>query len=252
MLEVLESSYGNASSAHSLGRKSRNKLADSRGYVATLMGAQPEQIIFTSGGTEANNQIILSFASVNQKPISIITSTTEHSSILNTCRYLQETQRAQITYLQVDRNGIVDLNELESALSEKTSLVSIQWINNETRVIQDIHSIGAMCQARGVAFHSDAAQAIGKLPVDLASLPVDFVTCKAHKIHGPQGVGAIYAKNRARLKPLLFGGPQESELRSGTENIVGIVGFGVAVCFPLRRDLMECSTIRLECPFFQG
>lgn len=228
MLEALEFSYGNASSAHSLGQKSRSNIAGARDSLAKLIGAQPEQIIFTSGGTEANNQVILSVAYTSQKPIHIITSSVEHSSILNTCRYLQETKGAQVTYLHVDSNGIIDFGELKKAFNEQTSLVSIQWINNETGVVQDIRSIGLICREQKVTFHTDAAQAVGKLPIDVSSLPVDFITCTAHKIHGPQGVGAIYAKDLTRLKPLLFGGPQEFELRSGTENLIGIVGYGVA------------------------
>ncbi|MFZ2418392.1 MAG: cysteine desulfurase family protein [Smithellaceae bacterium] len=228
MLEALEFSYGNASSAHSLGHRSRNNITAARDSLAKLIGAHPEQIIFTSGGTEANNQVILSVASAVQKSMHIITSTVEHSSILNTCKHLQETKGAQVTYLQVDSNGIIDIEEFKRAFNEQTSLVSIQWINNETGVIQNIKSIGLICRDQGVTFHTDAAQAVGKIPMDVSSLPIDFVTCTAHKIHGPQGVGAIYAKDPTRLKHLLFGGPQELELRSGTENLIGIVGFGVA------------------------
>lgn len=228
ILEALEFSYGNASSAHSLGQRSRTNLATARDSLAKLIGAQSEQIIFTSGGTEANNQVILSIASAVQKPVHIITSTVEHSSVLNACRYLQETKGAQVTYLQVDSNGIIDLEEFKRVFNEHTSLVSIQWINNETGVVQDIRSIGLICRDKKVIFHTDAAQAVGKIPIDVSSLPVDFITCTAHKIHGPQGVGAIYAKNRAQLKPILFGGPQEFELRSGTENLIGIIGYGVA------------------------
>ena len=228
MLESLEFSYGNASSAHSLGHRSRTNLTAARDSVAKLIGAQPEQIIFTSGGTEANNQVILSAALAVQKPVHIITSTVEHSSILNTCRYLQDTKGIRVTYLRVDGNGIIDLEEFKRAFNKHTSLVSIQWINNETGVVQDIRSIGLICRDQKVTFHTDAAQAVGKLPIDVSSLPVDFVTCTAHKIHGPQGVGAIYAKDRTQLKPILFGGPQELGLRSGTENLIGIVGFGVA------------------------
>ena len=142
MLEALEFSYGNASSAHSLGQRSRTNLTAARDSVAKLIGAQPGQIIFTSGGTEANNQVILSVASAVKKPMHIITSTVEHSSVLNTCRYLQETKGITVTYLQVDRNGIIDLEEFKRAFNEQTSLVSIQWINNETGVVQDIRSIG--------------------------------------------------------------------------------------------------------------
>jgi len=228
ILEALSLSYGNASSAHALGSKSRTNIALARESVAKLIGAEPEQIIFTSGGTEANNQVILSVASVVQKPVHIITSTVEHSSVLNICRHLQETHGAEVTYLPVNSNGIIELEKLKRAFNERTSLVTIQWVNNETGVIQDIQSIGLICQARGVTFHTDAAQAVGKLPIDVSILPVDFITCTAHKIHGPQGVGAIYAKDCNKLKPLLFGGPQEFELRSGTENLIGIVGFGVA------------------------
>lgn len=251
MMEALEFSYGNASSAHSLGQKSRIKLVQSREHVATLLGAQPEQVVFTSGGTEANNQVIRSVTSAARKPVHIITTAVEHSSVLYTCRYLQDFEGVQVTYLRVDRNGVVDLTELENAFNEQTALVSIQWVNNETGVIQDIRSIGLICHDRGVLFHTDAAQAIGKLSVEVASLPVDFATCTAHKIHGPQGIGAVYSKDCNRLRPLLFGGPQESELRGGTENMAGIIGFGIAAmarhknlvndisCMGQMRELLE-------------
>ena len=244
MLETLEYFYGNASSAHSLGRKSKSNITIARESVATLIGAQPEQIIFTSGGTEANNQVILSAALVTRKPMHIITSDIEHSSVLNTCQYLQETRGTQVTYLRVDSNGIIDLEELKNAFNEQTKLVSIQWVNNETGVIQDIRSIGTICQGRGVAFHTDAAQAVGKFSVDVASLPIDYLTCTAHKIHGPQGTGAIYAKSCDQLKPLLFGGHQEFGLRSGTENIAGIVGFGVAAAMRQKNIIADISHMR--------
>jgi len=228
MLDALRNSFANASSAHVLGRESRRKLVLAREQVASLVRCQPDQVIFTSGGTEANNQVLLGAVRTGHVCPHIITSVVEHSSILKTCEYLEEAKLANITYLPVDSSGVVDPGALVAAITNQTALVSLQWVSNETGVIQDISGLSAVCREKGVLFHTDAAQAVGKLAVDFSALPVDFLTFTAHKIHGPQGVGAIVFENATTLSPLLHGGSQEGGLRPGTENLAGIVGFGVA------------------------
>lgn len=227
-MDSLSDSFANASSAHSSGKASRVKVVQARDAVAQLVGALPEQVVFTSGGTEANNQVLLSAVRNRGQHPHIITSTVEHSSILKTCEYLEREGLATISYLPVDSAGVVDAWALAETINDKTCLVSIQWVNNETGVIQDIEALGAVCREKGVLFHTDAAQAAGKIEMDFSGLPVDFLTFTAHKIHGPQGVGAIVAKNLTTLSPILHGGSQEGGLRPGTENLAGIVGFGVA------------------------
>jgi cysteine desulfurase len=228
MLDALQHSFANASSGHALGRESRRKVVLAREKVALLVGSLGEQVIFTSGGTEANNQVILSAVQNGEERPHLITSTVEHSSILKTCEYLERKDLATISYLPVDCDGVIGVDSLGAAINEKTALVSMQWVSNETGVIQNIEALGAVCQERGVPFHLDAAQAVGKIKMDFSSLPLDFLTFTAHKIHGPQGVGAIVAKNTAALSSILFGGSQEGGLRPGTENLAGIIGFGVA------------------------
>lgn len=243
MLEILENSFANPSSAHSLGRLSRKRVVAAREQVASLAGALPEQLIFTSGGTEANNQVFLSCTHRQRNP-HIITTVVEHSSILKTCAYLENEGLAEVTYLPVGADGIVSPESLREALLENTVLVSIQWANNETGIVQDIPAIQAVCKDAGVLFHTDAAQAIGKINMDFASMSADFITFTAHKIHGPQGVGAIVCRDIDKLSALLHGGSQEMGLRPGTENVPGIVGFGVAA--ELRHQNLETVVAQLE------
>ncbi|MBK7782281.1 MAG: cysteine desulfurase [Ardenticatenia bacterium] len=227
MVVALDAGFGNASSAHSVGERARLQLRQARESVAALIGASDTQIIFTSGGTEANNVVL---ASVVQRPNAcrrIVTSQVEHSSVLHMGKYL-ESMGCEVVYLPVDRYGLISLDDLDEAIRPQTDLVSIQWVNNETGTIQPIESIGLLCRARNVRFHTDAAQAVGKLPVAVESLPIDFLTFTAHKLHGPSGVGAICAKDPQLIRSQLHGGPQENGRRSGSENLPGIVGFGVA------------------------
>ena len=244
MLQVLTDSFANASSSHSLGRVSRTEIVRARDMIGALVGALPEQVVFTSGGTEANNQVLLSQGSRATQPVHIVTSAIEHSSILKVCKFLQENGRAKVTLIPVDKDGQIDLESLEASITDRTAMVSVQWVNNEIGSIQDIVSIGKMCHKAGVLFHTDAAQAVGKMEINFERIPADFITLTAHKMHGPQGIGAIIAKDLNHLKPILHGGPQEFGLRSGTENLPGIVGFGKAA--ELRLSSLKDSVKHLQ------
>jgi len=199
-----------------------------RGILGQLLGTDANEIIFTGSGTEANNMVLLSaVVHARSQPCRIVTTSTEHSSVLRMVGHLQDLG-VVVVIIPIDRHGLVDLSRLDREITSKTSLVSVQWVNNETGVIQPIERIGEMCRSRGVPFHTDACQATGKLLMNVAKKPIDLLTVTAHKIHGPQGVGAVCARDQSWLVPVFHGGPQENDLRAGTENLPGIVGFGKA------------------------
>jgi len=227
MFEVLGGQFGNPSSVHSVGERARQKITLARNSVASLFGGVPSRLIFTSCGTEANNLIFSSATWGRPKPFRIITSQVEHSSILAMCDHL-EALGGEVIKLPVNRAGLVDIEGLNAALSEETALVSIQWVNNETGVIQPIQTICKICKSKQVPFHTDAAQAVGKLRINISSLPIDYLSLTGHKFHSPQGVGALYSLCLDTVHPTLFGGTQERGLRPGTENFPGIIGMGVA------------------------
>jgi cysteine desulfurase len=223
--------FGNASSAtHVFGRRAAERVEIARAQVAALIGAESDEITFTSGGTESNNLAILGLARANaDRGRHVITARTEHKAVLDPCKRL-EREGFTVTYLTPDRQGRIDPEVVRAALRPDTVLVSIMYVNNEIGVIQDIGAIGALCRDRGVSFHTDAAQAAGKIPLDVRTLRVDFLSFNAHKIYGPKGVGALYIRRASRslLQPVSFGGGQERGLRPGTLATHQIVGFGVA------------------------
>jgi cysteine desulfurase len=227
IVKVLKEDFGNPSSGHTAGDRGRMHLEKARDSVANLIGADPSNIIFTGSGTEANNMVLMSLCSQAAMPLQIVTTSVEHSSILKTCDHLSE-KGADIVYLEVDSSGLINLKQLENTISDKTNLVSIQWVNNETGVIQPIEEIFKICHSKRASLHTDAAQAVGKIPIDLNLIDIDFLTLTGHKFHAPPGVGVVYSKSLNRLKPILFGGGQENKLRPGTENLPGIVGIGKA------------------------
>jgi cysteine desulfurase len=229
MFHALDEGFGNPSSDHARGQHARDAIHKARSSVACLIGADPGNLVFTSSATEANAIILRSAVERNTGQSSrIITTPVEHSSVLRTCDYLGD-RGASVGYVPVDSAGVIDLQALARMLATApVSLVSIQWANNETGVVQPVAEIGELCREYDLPLHVDAAQAIGKVEMDLAAMSIDFASLTAHKIHGPVGIGAIYARDVAQLRPLFFGGPQESGLRPGTENLPGIVGFGVA------------------------
>ena len=218
--------FGNASSAHRGGEAARKLVAISRASVASLIGAEVSQVVLTSGATESNNWAISS-ALANQGVVRMVTTDLEHSSI----KQVTENKlgvAAKTVHLPVDPNGVIELTRLEEACSGNRSLVSTHWVNNETGVVQPITEIANICSKSNCLFHVDASQAVGKLPVRFADSGIDFMTFAAHKLHGPQGVGAICCRDIRMLKPFLYGGGQENNLRPGTENLPGIAGFGKA------------------------
>ena len=236
MMGILGEDFGNPSSVHSAGDRVREAMVASRDAVAELVGAEADQIVFMGSGTEANNTV---FNSVVQrapmgKRVRIVTTAVEHSSIAKMCDYLSA-RGVEIVSVPVDRCGQLVWEELDEAVTPDTDLVSVQWVNNETGAILPVEEIARLCQSRGVLFHTDAAQAVGKLPVSVTELPVDFLAFTAHKFHGPQGVGALYVRSSKGLLPLLWGGSQEGGLRPGTENVPGIIGMGTAAKLRLER-----------------
>lgn len=221
--------YGNASSIHQFGRVARTAVDSARQKVALLLGAaSPEEIIFTSGGTEADNFAIKGVAAaLRSKGNHIITSTIEHHAVLNTCKALAR-EGFDVTFVGVDEYGVVKLDELKKAITGKTILITIMYANNEMGTIQPVEEIGAIAKERGIYFHTDAVQAVGKLPIDLKRANIDLLSMSGHKLHGPKGIGALYIKKGTKITPQMLGGHHEMGKRAGTENVPGIVGLGVA------------------------
>lgn len=244
MLPYFEVNYGNASSQHDIGLGAKEALERSRRIIAKSIKADTGEVIFTSGGTEGNNFVLKGlFFSNFPKKNHIITTKIEHDSILNTCRWL-ETQGAKVTYLDVDREGFIDLEELKKEMNEKTFLVSVIHANNETGTIQDLEGIGKICKERDVLFHTDACQSFTKVPINVKKQNLDLVTLNSHKIHGPKGVGAVYVRASIKITPLLHGGGHEHKLRSGTENVSGIIGFAKAVEIANEKDVKRMENLR--------
>jgi cysteine desulfurase len=228
MMPYFSEFYGNASSLHTIGTQAKEALDIAKEQIAKCIGAQPDEIIFTSSGTEANNLAIKGIAYANKhKGNHIVISSIEHDCVINACKWLEE-QGFFITYLPVDNNGLIDLELLKKVINSKTILVSIMHANNEIGTIEPIKEIGTICRQNNVYFHSDACQSFGKIPIDVIADNVDLLTINAHKIHGPKGIGAVYIRKGTTITPLLHGGGQEAGIRSSTENIPGIVGFAKA------------------------
>ena len=230
MLPYFNEQFGNAASrSHSLGWKANQAVEAAREQVATLIGAKPEEIVFTSGATESDNIAIKGVAEANrEKGNHIVTCVTEHKAVVDSCKRLQS-YGFQVTYLSVQKDGLIDLDDLLRAISDKTVLVSIMAANNETGVLQPIAEIGSLCRKRNVAFLTDAAQAAGMIPIDVRAQNLDLLSISAHKLYGPKGVGVLYVRSDGpQLTPLIDGGGHERGLRSGTLNVPGIVGLGRA------------------------
>ncbi|MDD5012486.1 MAG: cysteine desulfurase family protein [Candidatus Nanoarchaeia archaeon] len=247
MIPYFTEKYGNASSMHFKGQEAKFAMEKARKIIAKEIGAKPEEIIFTSGGTEANNLTLKGLFFWNKENETgrnhIITTRIEHDCILNTCKWL-ERQGAKITYLDVDAEGFINLNELEDSITDKTIVVSVIHGNNEIGVIQDLESIGKICRAKNVLFHTDACQSFTKTFLDVRRQNLDFVTLNAHKIHGPKGVGALYIREGIKITPTMHGGGHERKIRSGTENVSGIVGFGKAVEIAKKKDVEKMIRLR--------
>lgn len=240
MLPWMQDRYGNPSSRHALGRQAKAALELAREQVAALVNAHPSQVIFTGGGTEANNLALKGRA---MAPGRLLISAIEHASLLGPARAMQR-QGWQLDRLSVDSQGMLDIEAAAASLNDATRLVSLMWANNETGAIQPVAAIAELCRNRGIVLHSDAVQAVGKIPVDFASSGVQLLSLSAHKIYGPKGVGALVVDKSLELLPLLDGGGQERNRRGGTENIPAIVGFGLAA--ELARLELHQRSLQLE------
>ncbi len=223
----LGGAFGNASSSHQEGRVARQAVETARAQVASLIGAQPDEIIFTASGTEADNLALIGAVRASGKPGHIVTSSIEHAAILQTCCFLA-TLGTKVNHLAVDSNGLVGPENLLRALRSNVTIVSIMAANNVVGTLQPIEELAHLTKLHGVVFHTDAVQAAGKIPLDVNRLHVDLLSLSAHKLHGPKGIGALYVRKGVKLSPIVFGGGQEHGLRSATENVAGIVGFGAA------------------------
>ncbi|MCI9072325.1 MAG: cysteine desulfurase NifS [Lachnospiraceae bacterium] len=229
MLPFFSEYYGNASSIYTLGAASKKALNQARRTLADCLGAKPEEIYFTAGGSEADNWALKAAAEAyKEKGKHIVTTRIEHHAVLHTCEYLEK-QGYEVTYVGVDEKGIVKLEELEAAIRPDTILISVMYANNEVGTLQPIREIGEMARQRGILFHTDAVQAFGQLPIQVDELHIDMLSASAHKMNGPKGVGCLYIRSGLKLRSFIHGGAQERSRRAGTENVPAIVGFSKAV-----------------------
>lgn len=247
MLPYFTEIYGNPSSLYSVSAPSKEAIAVARGQVASLINAEPKEIFFTSGGTEADNWAIMGVAdALKKKGNHIITTKIEHHAVLHTCEYLEK-RGYDITYLDVDAEGRVNPADLENAITDKTILISVMFVNNEVGTVEPIKELAAIAKEHKILFHTDAVQALGNVDIDVKELGVDLMSMSGHKIYGPKGIGALYIRKGVRLSNHMHGGAQESKKRAGTENLAGIVGFGKAAELAkdhLAEHIQHCSQLR--------
>lgn len=243
MMPYFAGQFGNPSSIHRWGREARAAVEDARAKVASLIGAAPQEIIFTSGGTEADNLAIRGTAwHKRSKGNHLITSSVEHHAVLHTCETLEK-EGFKVTYLPVDKYGMIDPEDVEKAITDETILITIMHGQNEVGTIEPVREIGQIARRHGVTFHVDAVQSAGKIPIDVSDMNIDLLTMSSHKMYGPKGVGALYVRKGVRLSPQATGGSHERGLRAGTENVPGIVGFGEAC--RLAKEEMPEESLRL-------
>jgi cysteine desulfurase len=227
--------YGNASSMHGFGRDARNAVEEAREKVAALLNCEPDEIIFTSGGTESDNQAVRGAAEkYSKKGNHVITSAIEHPAVLESCIHIQERGHNDVSFISTDADGVLKLDDLKEVLTDKTILVSVMLANNESGVIQPLKEICSVAREKGIVVHSDAVQAVGKIPVDVRELGLDMLSLSAHKFHGPNGIGALYLRKGVKVASLMHGGSHERGLRAGTLNVPGIVGLGRAAEIAMR------------------
>ena len=228
MLPYFTESYGNPSSIYELGQRRKEAITNAREEIARVIGAKTEEIYFTGGGSEADNWAIkAAYEAYKNKGNHIITTKIEHHAVLHTCQYLEK-QGARVTYLDVDENGLVDLDQLQKAITPETILITIMFANNEIGTIEPVKEIGMIAREHGILFHTDAVQAFGQVPIDVDEMNIDMLSSSAHKINGPKGIGCLYIRKGVKIRSFVHGGAQERKRRAGTENVPGIVGYGVA------------------------
>lgn len=228
VLEYMTNKFGNPSSVHGFGREAHQAVDIARGQVAALLNAEPNEIFFTSGGTESDNLALKGIAYANRKKGNhIITTQIEHHAIFHTCEYLEK-QGFKVTYLPVDENAMIRLDDLKNAITDDTILISVMFANNEVGTIQPIKEIGKIAKEKGIYFHTDAVQAVGSIPIDVKEMNIDLLSLSGHKFHAPKGIGAIYIRKGVRIEPQQLGGAHERNMRAGTENVPGIAGLGKA------------------------
>ncbi|MCI6028534.1 MAG: cysteine desulfurase NifS [Clostridiales bacterium] len=229
MMPYLTDIYGNASSVHAFGREAREGVEHARNQVAAAINASPDEIFFTAGGTESDNMAIKGVAhKYAKKGKHIITTAIEHHAVLHTCEALEK-EGYDVTYLPVDEDGLISVEQVRAAMRDDTLLVTVMFANNEVGTIEPIAEIGALCRERNVLFHTDAVQAVCHIPIDVRAMNIDLMSISAHKFHGPKGIGALYCRKGIVLEPVIVGGAQERKRRAGTENVAGIVGLGAAI-----------------------
>lgn len=229
MFPYFTESYGNPSSIYSIAGISKDAINKAREQIAAVIGADPKEIYFTAGGSEADNWALkATYELLSSKGNHIITTKIEHHAILHTCEYLEKYRGAKVTYLDVDENGIVKLEDLEKAITPETILISVMFANNEIGSVQPIKEIGQIAKEHGIYFHTDAVQAFGQVPIDVDEYHIDMLSSSAHKINGPKGIGFLYIRKGVKIRSFIHGGAQERKRRAGTENVPGIVGYGVA------------------------
>ena len=230
MLPYFTENYGNPSTVYELGSKNKSAVTHSRETIAKALGTDAANIYFTAGGSEADNWALVATAEAyKNKGNHIITSKIEHHAILHTCEYLEKERGYEVTYIDVDENGIIKLDELKKAIRPTTILISVMFANNEIGTIQPIKEIGAIAREQGILFHTDAVQAFGQIPIDVDELNIDMLSSSGHKLNGPKGIGFLYIRKGVKIRSFIHGGAQERKRRAGTENVPGIVGFGKAV-----------------------
>jgi cysteine desulfurase len=230
MMPYLTDEYGNASSVYSLGQRARRAIDDAREIIGNSMGTEATDIIFTSGGTESNNFAIKGIAMANlSKGRHVITSNIEHLAVLEPCKFIEKELGFDVTYIPVDKYGVVDLDKLKDSIRKDTILISIMFANNEIGTIQPIKDIAKIAHDNKIYFHTDAVQALGKIPIDVEELGIDLASFSGHKLYGPKGIGALYLRKGVKIIPFQHGGHHEKSKRAGTENVAGIVGFGKAM-----------------------
>ena len=250
MLPYFSAEFGNSASIHTFGQRARAAVETAREQVAALLGARPQEIFFTSGGTESDNHAIFGIVGSASTPSGkrphVITSFVEHEAVLNACQALEK-QGVDVTYLHVDQDGLIDLEDLRGALRKETVLVSIMHANNELGTIQPVEEIGRIAQEADVYFHTDAVQSAGKIPIDVIQFQLDLLSLSGHKLYAPKGIGALYVRGGTRLRQLLYGGHHQRGVRPGTENVAGIVGLGKAAEIArgsLANDAKRLSALR--------